>query len=163
LYCESQTEPWPPHGVFREVLEEKKTPPWFSAAEFTVSDKEAIIVTGKDGLARLYSDGPEPIFAFPGWGSEIASIQSGCGNGWQVLATGKGDWTAPDSVQAFEVDGDQMREVTPAIDFSGPVIGLHSSGSSPLSTMQTDGAIAIVNNLLTGRYEVYVLTINCPH
>jgi hypothetical protein len=126
-----------------------------------MSEKEAIIITGKDGLARLYSQGPEPIFTFPGWGSEIASIQSGCGHGWQILVTGKGDWTTPDSVQALEVDGDQLREMTPAIDFPGPVVGLHLSGSSPQS--KTDGAMAIVRNLFTGRYEVYVLTINCPH
>jgi hypothetical protein len=163
LYCENQTDPWPPHGVFWDVLNQKKSPPWFSAAEFLMNDKEAIIITGKDGLARLYSDGPEPIFAFPGWGNEIASIQSGCGNGWQILVTGRSDWTTADSIQAFEVQGDQAREMTPAIDLPGPVIELHTSGSSPLSTSETDGAIAVVHNLLTGRYEVYVLTINCPH
>jgi hypothetical protein len=162
-YCENQTVPWPPHGVFRDVLNEKKTPPWFSAAEFLMNDEEGIIITGTDGLARLYSDGPQPIFAFPGWGSEIASIQSGCGNGWQILVTGRSDWTTADSIQAFEVQGDQAREMTPAIDLPGPIIGLHTSGSSPLSTSETDGAIAVVHNLLTGRYEVYVLTINCPH
>jgi hypothetical protein len=160
-HCENGKGIWQPPGVGRDLLEEKRTPPWFSAAEFKMSDKEAIIITGKDGLARLYSQGPEPIYTFPGWGSEIASIQSGCGNGWQILVTGKGDWTTPDSVQAFEVGGDQLQEMTPAIDFPGPVLGLHLSGSSPQST--TDGALAIVRNLFTGRYEVYVLTINCAH
>jgi hypothetical protein len=162
-HCESGKGLWPPHGVSPEFLQEKRSPPWFSAAEFTMNDKDAIIMTGQDGLARLYSNGPDPISSFPGWGSEIASIQSGCGSGWQILVTGKSDWTTSDSIQALEVDGDQTREVTPAIAFPGPVIGLHLSGSSPLSRTQTDGAIAIVNNILTGRYEVYVLTINCPH
>jgi len=162
-HCESGKGPWPPHGVHRDSLEQKRTPPWFSAAEFTMNEQEAIVITGKDGLARLYSEGPEPVAVFSGWGSEIASIQSGCGNGWQILVTAKGDWTTPDSMQALEVDGDQTREMTQAMDFPGPVIGLHTSGSGPLSTTETNGALAIVHNLLTGRYELYLLTINCPH
>jgi len=161
LVCEKQTQPWTPYGVFRDVLNEKKTPPWFSAAEFKMNDKEAIIITGRDGLARLYSEAAEPIATFSGWGSEIASIQSGCGNGWQILVTGAGDWTVSDTVKALEIDGDHTQEVASPIDFPGPIIKLHTSGSSPQSATETDAAIAVVQNLSTGRYEVYLLTINC--
>ena len=161
MICEKQMQPWPPYGVVRDVLSEKKTPPWFSAAEFTMNDEEAIVITGKDGLARLYSRGAEPAATFSGWGSEVASIRSGCGNGWQILVSGTGDWTAPDTLKALEVEGDQTRGVAPPIDFPGPIIKLHTSGSGPLSDNDSNGAIAIVQNLSTGRYEVYLLTIDC--
>src|SRR5262249_5042702 len=143
--CEDGKRPWVPHGVDRELVNEKRTPPWFSAAQFTMNEAKAVVITGQDGLAGLYSSGPDPVATFAGWGSEIASLHSGCGSAWQVLVTGRGDWTTADSIRAVEFDGTRAHELTPAIEFPGPVVDLHLSGSGPRS--ETDGVMAIVHNL----------------
>jgi len=144
-----------------ELLENKKPPPWLSAAQFVMGGHDAVVITGADGLARIYSQGQEPIATIPGWGSEIASTHSGCGTGWQVLVTGTRDWSSPDIVTGIEIDGDKLTKVTEPTDFPGPVITLHQTTSD--KDPDHDMAIAVVRNLHTGLYEVYRLTISCPN
>ncbi len=137
-------------------------PPFFSAAQFKAADDEYWIFAATDGRALVFrSDSlfdekspEEPVAATSGWGSEIASLKTDCGRGWQVLATKPGDATQIDAVTTNEFDGTQMVAVSAAVDLPGPVSVL-SSG--------TEGkfAVAIVRNLTTGRYEAYRLTVSC--
>lgn len=137
------------------VLNGKKGPRWFSAATLQADGKPAVILSGTDGKSRLYDlDGAEPLATFGGWGSEVASVRSACGSGWQLLVTGKGDWAAPDSIQAFEIRGRQAAAVSVAQEFSGPVTALHSSEDSK-------SVVAVVKNLVTNHYEAYRLSIAC--
>ncbi len=168
--CRSGMQPWEcePYPwqlmhrfIDRELLESKKPPPWLSAAQFEMNGQDALVITGEDGLARLYSQGPEPLATFPGWGSEIASTRSGCGNGWQILVTGKGDWSTPDSVTGMEFEGGKVTKVTESIDLPGPVISMHQTESD--KNRGRDMVIAVVHNLQTGLYEIYRLTITCPN
>ena len=133
---------------------DNKSTSWFSHAKVETDGRSIAIKTGIDGLLRLYEEGLEPVAAFSGWGSEIASIKSGCGSGWQLLVTGKGDWTAPDMIQAFEIRDRQAVAASAAMEFSGPVTALHSSEDSKT-------AIAVVKNLTTHHYEAYRLSITC--
>jgi hypothetical protein len=157
--CESYPGELVTLSVDRDFLESKKSPPWLSAAHFEMSGHNALVVTGKDGLARVYSDGTEALTIVPGWGSEIASIYSGCGTGWQVVTTGKGDWTSADSLAAFEIEEQRVTSVSDPLDLPGPVIAMHETASDKIP--DGDMAIAVIHNLETGFYEVYRVTITC--
>jgi hypothetical protein len=159
--CESFREHMPVRSVDPDSLSGKKAP-WISAARFEADGAMQVIVTGKDGLVRLYRDGAEPLATITDWGSEISSVKSGCGTGWQILATAKNDWAAADTIQAFEIKDHAPRVVSQAVDFGGPVIALHNpSSSNSADRFDARDAVAIVHNLQTGRYEVYRLTVTC--
>jgi hypothetical protein len=142
-----------------ELLEGKKTPAWTAATKFEYQGDSAMLVAGKDGILRLFAEGPDPVASFSGFGSEITSLRSGCGNGWQVLTAGSGDWTVPDKVEAVEVRDEKLLPVSPSVSFDGPVIALRLGQKN--SELQPVNAVAIVHNLQTGRYEAYRLTVTC--
>ena len=87
------------------------------------------------------------------WGSSVAGIKSGCGRGWQVLASGASDWTQRDLLQGFELtEGATL--VTSAVEVPGPITALWAAA---------DGASAAVvaRNLGTGKYEAFSFSISC--
>jgi hypothetical protein len=164
LSCEAFPKPLPVRAVSADVIAGKKTPVWFSAAQFGPEGATSMIITGQDGLARLYEEGPNPVTTFPGWGSEIVSVSSGCGRGWQILVTGTGDWTKADTVEAMEIQGRRARAVSSRIELAGPVIALHAGTTRSTGDTSADGgAVAIVRNLQTGRYEAYRLSLTCEN
>ncbi|MGH9676629.1 MAG: hypothetical protein ACRD36_05965, partial [Candidatus Acidiferrum sp.] len=161
-HCESFLEPMPVRSVPPNSITGKKSPAWFSATRFEEAGQTRVILTGRDGLARLYEDGPDPIATYSEWGSEITSIQSRCGNGWQILVTGKSDWSAADTVQAIELQDRVAQTVSQGLEIGGPVIALHNPSSrNSADTVDAPDAVAIVHDLQTGRYEAYRLTLTC--
>jgi hypothetical protein len=161
--CEKYQETMPVRSVSTSVVAGKKMGSWFSAAQLGPEEATRIVVTGRDGLARLYEEGPDPISVFPGWGSEVASIHSGCGHGWQLLVTGTGDWTHADTIQAMEIRERQAQAVSSPIELPGAVIALHYSAARNVDEASaSSSAVAIIRNLQTGRYEAYRLSITCP-
>jgi hypothetical protein len=162
--CERYAGVMPVRAVPPDLISAKKMVAWFSAAKFEADGKPRVVVTGQDGLARLYEEGPEPVATFRNLGSEIAGLYSGCGSGWQLLATGKGDWTKPDEVQALEIRERRTQSVSAPLEFPGPVISLHAPMAKPLDDEGAHAsAVAIDRNLQTGRYEAYRLTIACSN
>jgi hypothetical protein len=160
--CERTTEHVPVRTVSAAALAGKKVGAWISAAQFETEGKTKIVVTGQDGLARLYEEGAEPVASFSNWGSEIASVYSGCGSGWQVLVTGKGDWTTSDSIQAIDLKDRRAQSVSAGMEFAGPIVVLHTPATRTAVNAAANGrAIAVVRNLQTGRYEAYQLSISC--
>lgn len=127
---------------------------YYSASHLHGESSSQRILTGLDGQATLYSERGDALQRFAGWGSEIAGINTKCGNGRQVLATRPGDWTVPDAVQAFEIDDDQAVAVSSPVQFSGPVTALWTAEDESYVR-------AVVRNLKTGNYEAYRLTITC--
>lgn len=110
------------------------------------------IYTNLDGRTRLFEDTyEEPFVIVDGLGSELATVQTKCGDGWQVLTTRPGDWTEADAIQAYEIQDHQLVPVGTAVDVPGPVMSLDDSG------------IAVVRNLKTGKYEAFNITITCGH
>ena len=87
------------------------------------------------------------------WGSDIASVRTACGAGWQVLAASSGDQPAK-SVRAYEFPDRDPVAVSSAIDFPGEITALWTESKG-------DSAIAIVNNRETGSYEAYRLAVAC--
>jgi hypothetical protein len=161
---EKYWETMPVRTVPTNVLARKKIGPWCSMAQLGPAEATRIVVTGADGLARLYEEGSDPVSVFSGWGSEIASIHSGCGHGWQLLVTGTGDWTHTDTIQALEIQERQVQMVSSPIELPGAVIALHSAAGRTVDEVSANaGSVAIVRNLQTGRYEAYRLSITCPN
>jgi hypothetical protein len=160
--CEKYGGPVPVRTVSPDIIGKKNVGFWLSAAEFDTETNPKLVVIGQDGVARLFEDGPEPVSSFPGWGSEIASLRTGCGTGWQLLMTGKGDWNEPDKIQAVEIQDRRMNVVSPPIEFPGAVIGLHTPKTAA-DAGSNGSAIAMIHNLQTGMYEAYRLTLACDN
>jgi hypothetical protein len=112
------------------------------------------VLAGLDGRALLVGNNSESLASFSGWGSNLASLRSGCRSGWQILATQAGDFNEPDAVAAYEIVNRKAVAASPPIQFGGPVVELR-----PL----TGGlvAIAISHNLNTASYEAFRLSISC--
>jgi hypothetical protein len=162
--CAKYPESMPVRSVSRNVLSRQRMGPWFSFAQLGPEEATRVIVTGQDSLARLYEEGPDPVSTFSGWGSEIAGVHTGCGSGWQLLVTGKGDWTTADTVQAVEIQERRAQSVSAPIEFAGAVTALHSPATRTASEASAStSAVAVIHNLQTGRYEAYRLSITCPN
>jgi hypothetical protein len=87
------------------------------------------------------------------WGSNIAGVKSECGSGWQVLASGMGDWTERDLLQAFEAT-DAVTPVTSVVEMAGPVMALWPSADGSSAQM-------VARNLANSKYEAFLFTITC--
>jgi len=89
------------------------------------------------------------------WGSDLTSVKTSCGAGWQVLATSPDEGTG-DSVRAYEFPDRDPVAVSAAMDFpgSGVVTALWTEAKG-------DTAIAVVKNQETGNYEAFRLAVVC--
>jgi hypothetical protein len=105
-----------------------------------------------DGQIHLV-DGVTDQAASLGWGSDVASLQTACGIGWQVLATTSGD-NPGDSVRAYELADRDPVSVSMAADFAGEITALWTESKG-------DTAVAVARNQRTGDYEAFRLAATC--
>jgi hypothetical protein len=89
-----------------------------------------------------------------GWGSDLTSLKTSCGAGWQVLATSAAEETA-DSVRAYEFPDRDPVAVSAAVDFPGSVI------TALWTEAKGDTAIAVARNRETGTYDAFRLAVVC--
>ncbi len=132
----------------------KSFPPFFSAARVKHNDGDAWVLTGIDGQVMIF-DG-SAIRGLAGardFGSDIASVQSGCGSGAQLLAAGAGDDSVNDTIRAFEISDQGARTVSPPLAFDGPLTALWTMADG-------DSAIAVLRTQ-TGGYEAYSVSVAC--
>ena len=85
--------------------------------------------------------------------NSYVALASACGIGPLLLATGPGDWTMPDFIQAFGPKN-QADAVSEKVQFPGPILELWTSD---------DGKTARVvsRNLQTGAYEASIISVSC--
>ena len=90
-----------------------------------------------------------------GWGSDLTSVKTSCGAGWQVLATGSTEETG-DSVRAYEFPDRDPVAVSGAVDFpgGGVITALWTEAKG-------DTAVAVTRNRETGTYEAFRLAVVC--
>jgi len=112
------------------------------------------LLSGVDGHVQLLNINAKPVAEVGGWGSQIVGLQTGCGAGWQVLASQAGDLNEPDAVQAYEIVNRKPVPVSTPVEFAGPIRELW-----PLA--DGSAAIAISRNLQTAAYEAFRLSISC--
>ena len=166
MTCRAGDDPWPlspnqsafyapARNFFTGVL----APPLGKQGSVTPFYSAAVLPRGKWIFAR--SDGTvhvqDPQIDTPlrnaRWGSDIAALNSGCGSGSQVLATGT-DSSTPDAVHVLDVSDRDATEIAPAIELPGPVTALWT-------TFEGKTAVAVVHNLKTDRYDAFELAIAC--
>lgn len=90
----------------------------------------------------------------PNGGGDAVSIASQCRAHPIALATGGGDWTQPDFVQAYEMSGVAGTASGSPVNFEGPVTAIWPGDAK-------GRARVIVRNLRSGNYEAYVVTATC--
>lgn len=104
-----------------------------------------------DGHIHLI-DGISDQAAKLAWGSNLASVKTACGAGWQVLATTSGE--AGDTVRAYEIPDRDPAAVSAAIDLPGEVTALWTEAKG-------DVAMVVARNRETGSYEAFRLALAC--
>jgi hypothetical protein len=133
-------------------------PPFFSTAMVTEQGLPLWIFAGVDGRFTFLGGqrGTAGTTAeMRGWGSDLASIISPCGDERLVLASRNTDYTVPDSVQVFQVLNREAVPLTAPLDFSGPITALWNLPGDSQSVL------AVSHNLKTGHYEAYALSLSC--
>jgi hypothetical protein len=173
VHCNESDDPWPlgsdvsslnaffspTRDFFTGVLtpgigQQRAVSPFYSAAPIARGNYVLWLFAGVDGKVHAV-DGMSDLALSPnGWGSDIASVKSTCGLGWQVLASGNSDGNRPDSVRAYQFPDRDPVSVSEPIAMSGPVDALWTEPSG--ST-----AVAVARNLRTGQYEAFRLAISC--
>lgn len=127
--------------------------PKFYSAAFLLRDKYILwLFAATDGKLHVI-DGIRDQVLETDWGSDIATVRTNCGAGWQVLAT-KADEQNGDSVRAYEVPDRDPIAVSGPMSFPGKVTALWTQASG-------DNAIAVAKSSETGSYEAYRLTVAC--
>lgn len=112
------------------------------------------VLNGLDGRAQLLNSNAQPVANVGGWGSQTVGLETGCGAGWQVLASQARDLNESDALQAYEIVDRKPVPASGPIDFAGPITELW-----PLANGSE--AIAISRNLQTEAYEAFRLSISC--
>ncbi len=137
------------------VGKETTAPAFYSAAAVPRGPNVSWLLATVDGQVHLLDGSTDQVLEKLGWGSDIASVHSGCGSGWQVLVTAPGDGRS-DVVRVFEVAGRQPIAAGSPLDVNDAITALwtESSGS---------GAVAVAHNFESGRYEAFRLILTCGH
>jgi len=129
------------------------TVPKFYSVAFLPREKYTLwLFAAVDGSVQMV-DGLTDMTAKLGWGSDVASVRTSCGAGWQVLATSAGD-AAGDSIRAFEFPDRDPVAVSVPVDLPGEITALWTEAKG-------DSAIAIARNRETGSYEAFRLAMAC--
>ncbi len=106
-----------------------------------------------DGRVHLI-DGMSDQTTTLNWGSDLASVKTACGAGWQVLAATYEEETG-DSVRAYEFPDRDPLAVSPGINFGSAVVTALWTEASGAT------ASAVIRNRETGSYEAYRLAVAC--
>jgi hypothetical protein len=172
LVCRDSDDPWPlssqfplaafyapTRNFFTGVLspgigKQTSTTKFYSAAPVPRPNYTLWVLAGVDGSLHLL-DGVTDQTANLAWGSDVATIKTACGSGWQVLATHAGEESA-DSVRAYEFADREPAAVSPPLDFGGGITALWTEAKGGT-------AIAVSRNAKTGNYEAFRLALACAN
>lgn len=140
-------------GVLTPAIGKFSNVPKFYSSAFVPRDRYTLwLFAATDGRVHML-DGMSDQASKLEWGSDIATVRTACGAGWQVLAVSSAP-DGSDAVRAYEFPDRDPAGVSPAVDMPGPVSGMWTESKG-------DSAIAIVNNRETGSYEAYRLSVAC--
>lgn len=140
-------------GVITPAIGKFHAAPKFYSAAFLPRDKYVLwLFAATDGKLHIL-DGIRDQISGTDWGSDIATVRTNCGAGWQVLATNADDQSG-DSVRAYELPDRDPIAVSAPTNLPGKVSALWTQANG-------DNAIAVTKNSETGSYEAYRLTVAC--
>lgn len=127
-------------------------PKFYSAALLPREKYTLWLFSSTDGQVHVV-DGVSDQATKLSWGSDLISLKTACGAGWQVLASSSGD-AEDDSVRAYEIPDRDAVAVSIPIDFPGPITALWTEARG-------DTAIAVARNREAGKYEAFRLALSC--
>jgi hypothetical protein len=172
--CDDSDDPWPLTGNPKDlsaffsgarnfftgalspgIQKQTTAPPFYSAAPLPRDNYTLWVLAGVDGNVHLLDGVADQVLRQLVWGSDVASIRSSCGLGWQILATSNED-SSTDNVRAFEIPDREPIAMSAPVDFAGRITALWTDSDAA-------GVTAIARNLATGKYEAYRLSIDCRH
>jgi len=140
-------------GVLTPAIGKFSNVPKFYSAAFIPRDRYTLwLFAATDGRVHTL-DGMSDQAPKLDWGSDIATVRTACGAGWQVMATSRAP-DGSDTMRAYEFPDRDPVGVSPAADMPGEVSALWTESKG-------DSAIAIVNDRETGSYEAYRLAVAC--
>ena len=129
----------------------------FYSAAFLPRDKYLLwLFAATDGHVHMVDGVSDQTGRFA-WGSDLTSVKTTCGAGWQVLAASSeasSEESTGDSVRAYEFPDRDPVAVSAAIGFAGAITALWTEAKG-------DTAIAIAKNRETGSYEAFRLQVVC--
>jgi hypothetical protein len=129
------------------------TVPKFYSAAFLPRGKYVLwLFAAVDGQTHMV-DGVSDQPARLNWGSDVATLRTACGAGWQVLATSSGV-PGSDSMRAYEFPDRDAVPVSAALDLGATVTALWTEAKG-------DTAIAVTRNGETGSYEAFRVAVAC--
>ncbi len=127
-------------------------PAFYSAAALPRKGESWLVSTVEGSIAIVEGANVRPAQGTKDWGSDFASVHSGCGNGTQIVTTSAGD-NASDNLRAFEIPESTAVSVSAPLVFEGTISALWTKPAG-------DSAVAIVKTP-TGTYEAYSVSITC--
>ncbi len=144
-------------GALTSGIGKFTTVPKFYSAAFVPREKYLLwLFAATDGHVHMV-DGVSDQASRVAWGSDLTSVKTSCGAGWQVLAASSeadAEEAAVDSVRAYEFPDRDPVAVSAAMDFPGMITTLWAEAKG-------DTAIAVVKNRETGSYEAFRLAVVC--
>ena len=150
INCRESDDPWP---LSPGIQKQTTTARFYSAAPLPRDKYTLWVFATVDGQVHWLDGMTDQAAGNLGWGSDIVSVRSGCGSGWQILATEKG--AGPhDTLTAFDVADREPVVVSPPMEFSGGISALWADADSAT-------AIVVVRNSETGKYEAYRISPTC--
>jgi hypothetical protein len=131
--------------VARNTLEEADVPAHFSEAR----TKDFQLLAETDGRTHVYDASGKPAGVFDAWGADFVALQGGCAAN-RIAATSSSD--SGDSIALYDVVNNAPVRLSDPVELAGPVTALWAT---------RDGALAVVRNISTGRYEAYSIAVDC--
>jgi hypothetical protein len=135
------------------VGKQTSAPAFYSAAALPRNGRVLWLLAAVDGQVHLLDGLTDQVVRMPEVGSDVATLRSGCGSGWQVLASGGGEGSG-DTVRAFELPDREPLAV------SGP-LEIKSSVTAMWTESGASGVVAVVLDSETGGYEAFRLSVAC--
>ena len=112
-----------------------------------------MLFNGIDGKVQLLENGAlKPVAGTRDWGSDFATLTTGCGAGTQIIASGSGE-AASDSLRAYGLPALEAVPASPPLAVDGTVTALWTSPDRK-------SVIAVVRTA-TNEYEVDRVTALC--
>jgi hypothetical protein len=128
-------------------------PPFYSAAVLERASGAALLINSIDGRVLIASNGKlTTVKGTEDWGSDFALIQSGCGDGAQVIVSGA-DASDGDTLRAYQITGSEATPSSAPLQIEGTVTALQTAPDGK-------SVIAVIRNA-QNQYEVDRVTALC--
>jgi hypothetical protein len=127
--------------------------PFYTAAALPREKYTLWLFAAVDGQIHWLDGMTDQVTGKLRWGSDIATIRSSCGSGWQLLVSGS-DATSKDTVRAFEVPDREPIAASEPLELNGSITALWTEVGGTSAT-------AVVRNADTEAYEAYRINVTC--